>query len=69
MNWTCSYQKKLRWLINIYIEISDTLSHKRNVNQNYTKISSHPRLIGNHQKNNQQEMLLMMWENEASYTI
>jgi hypothetical protein len=35
----------------------NTLSHKGNANQNYTKISLHTSKIGNHQENKQQMLV------------
>jgi hypothetical protein len=38
------------------------LSHQRNADQNYIKISSHSSHNGYHQKNKQQQMLVRMQE-------
>jgi hypothetical protein len=42
----------------IHEEMLNIFRHKGNASQNYTKIPSHPSLIGNYQENKQHQMLV-----------
>jgi hypothetical protein len=46
----------------------NTLSHKGNANENYTKIPPHPSQNGNYQENEIQQTLLRMQEKRNPHT-